>query len=119
MEEFKKLFLLLKEYLEAQKDNMALGAAESMTVMLSAVTVGLVLIMIGSIVLLLVSFALAHTVAEYTGSTALGFASQAVLVAVIGLAVWVRRNAWVTQPIARLMVHIFIERHDNGKEETK
>ncbi|MBP3688746.1 MAG: hypothetical protein J6I54_02025 [Bacteroidaceae bacterium] len=119
MEEFRKLFLLLKEYLEAQKDNMALGAAESITVMLSAVTLGFVLIMLASVVLLLASFALAHTVAEYSGSAALGFASQAVLVAIIGIAVWFRRNAWITQPIARLMVHIFLERRNAGKEEMK
>ena len=55
MDEFKKLFLLLKEYLEAQKDNMALAAAESMTVMLSAVALGFILILLASVLLLLLS----------------------------------------------------------------
>lgn len=118
MDEFKKLFLLLKEYLEAQKDNMALAAAESMTVMLSAVALGFILILLAS-VLLLLSFALAHVVAEYSNSAALGFASQAVLVAIISMVVWLRRNAWITQPIARLMVHIFIERRKADKEDKK
>ncbi|MBO4661157.1 MAG: hypothetical protein J5630_00440 [Bacteroidaceae bacterium] len=119
MDEFKKLFLLLKDYLEAQKDNMALAAAESMTVMLSAVAIGFIFILLASVLLLLLSFALAHVVAEYSNSAALGFASQAVLVAVIGLIVWIRRNAWITQPIARMMVHIFIERRNAEKEERK
>ena len=119
MDEFKKLFLLLKDYLEAQKDNMALAAAESMTVMLSAVAIGFIFILLASVLLLLLSFALAHVVAEYSNSAALGFASQAVLVAVIGLIVWIRRNAWITQPIARIMVHIFIERRNAEKEDRK
>ena len=119
MDEFKKLFLLLKDYLEAQKDNMALAAAESMTVMLSAVAIGFIFILLASVLLLLLSFALAHVVAEYSNSAALGFASQAVLVAVIGLIVWIRRNAWITQPIARMMVHIFIERRNAEKEDRK
>ncbi|MBR6845876.1 MAG: hypothetical protein IKM92_04595 [Bacteroidaceae bacterium] len=119
MDEFKKLFLLLKEYLEAQKDNMALAAAESMTVMLSAVALGFILILLASVLLLLLSFALAHVVAEYSNSAALGFASQAVLVAIIGMVVWLRRNAWITQPIARLMVQIFIERRKADKEDKK
>ena len=46
MDEFKRLFLLLKDYLEAQKDNVALATAESMTVMLSAVAVGLIFILL-------------------------------------------------------------------------
>lgn len=119
MDEFKKLFLLLKDYLEAQKDNMALATAESMTVILSAVTIGFIFILLASVLLLLLSFALAHVVAEYCNSAALGFASQAVLVAVIGLIVWIRRNAWITQPIARMMVHIFIERRNAEKEDRK
>ena len=119
MDEFKKLFLLLKDYLEAQKGNMALAAAESMTVMLSAVAIGFIFILLASVLLLLLSFALAHVVAEYSNSAALGFASQAVLVAVIGLIVWIRRNAWITQPIARMMVHIFIERRNAEKEDRK
>lgn len=119
MDEFRKLFLLLKDYLEAQKDNMALAATESMTVMLSAVAIGFIFILLASVLLLLLSFALAHVVAEYSDSTALGFASQAVLVAVIGLVVWMRRNAWITQPIARMMVRIFIERRNTEKEDRK
>ncbi len=119
MDEFKRLFLLLKDYLEAQKDNVALATAESMTVMLSAVAVGLIFILLASVLLLLLSFAMAHVVAEYCNSTALGFASQAVLVTIIGVVVWLRRNAWITQPIARLMVRIFIERRDARKEEIK
>lgn len=83
MEDFKELFLLLKEYIDKQKENMTLGAAESLTKVLSALIIGAIMFSFGCIILLLACIALALLIGNCTGSAALGFASVAGMILVL------------------------------------
>lgn len=109
LEEFKELFLLLKEYIQKQKETMTLGAAENMTKVFFAATMGLVLLFLVGSALLLCSFAIAFWIKEKTGSIVIGFSSMAVVVLFLALMVWLMRRSLVLQPIARLMVRIFLD----------
>ncbi len=117
MEEFKKLFLLLKEYIEKQKEDMTLGAVESLTKVLSALIVGAILFSFGCIVLLLACIALAFLVAEYTQSNAIGFASISGIILLVVLMFWFNRKRWVVQPIARLMVTTLLSQQKSEEKE--
>lgn len=114
MEEFKELFLLLREYLQKQKENISLGAAEGMTRLFFAATMGLVMIVLGGIIMLMASFALAFYINEVTGSAVIGFSSLAGIIFLILIILWFKRKQWVLQPIARLMVRIFLDANQSG-----
>ncbi|MDE5560722.1 MAG: phage holin family protein [Bacteroidaceae bacterium] len=116
MEEFRELFILLKEYIHKQKENIALGATEGMTILLSVAATGFILIMLGSIVLLLGGFALAFWIGELTDSAAFGFGILAGATLLLAIVFWFKRKQWVLQPIARLMVQIFLEDRHNGND---
>ncbi len=116
MEEFKELFLLLKEYIDKQKEDMTLGAVENLTKVLSALVMGAVAFTLGCIVLVLVCFALAYFIAEETGSMPIGFASMAAIILMVVILFWFCRKQWVVQPLARLMVSIFFGQQSDNKE---
>ena len=118
MEEFKEIFLLIKEYIQKQKENISLGAAESMTRLFYVATVGIVMIVLVGIALLLASFALAFWINEVTDSAILGFASLAGIMLFIALISWGMRRRLILQPIARMMVRIFLEADIPGNDNT-
>ena len=118
LEEFKEIFLLIKEYIQKQKENISLGAAESMTRLFYAATVGIVMLVLIGIALLLASFALAFWINEVTDSAILGFASLAGIMLFIALISWGMRRRLILQPIARMMVRIFLEADMPGNYNT-
>ena len=118
MEEFKEIFLLIKEYIQKQKENISLGAAESMTRLFYAATVGIVMLVLIGIALMLASFALAFWINEVTDSAILGFASLAGIMLFIALISWGMRRRLILQPIARMMVRIFLEADIPGNDNT-
>lgn len=122
MEDFKEFFLLLKEYIQKQKENAALGAAESMTKLLSAVATALIVVILGGISLLLAGFALAFLIGELADSEWVGFCALSVVMLLLMLLFWARRKQWILQPIARLMVQVFLEQQettDDNSSDTK
>ena len=115
MDDFKVLFLQLRDYLRLQKENAAMGAAEGLTVVLSAVAIGFVIINVALAVLLLLGFALAYWLGDLLGCDALGFVVVAGIMLLLGVAFWLKRRDWITNPIARLMVMVFMS--DGDKKE--
>ena len=115
MDDFKVLFLQLRDYLRLQRENAAMGAAEGLTVVLSAVAIGFVVINLVLAVLLLLGFALAYWLGDLLGCDALGFVIVAGIMALLGMVFWFKRKCWITNPIARLMVTVFMS--DRNKED--
>lgn len=95
---------------------MTLGAAESLTKVLSALVIGAILFLFGCIILLLACIALAYLIGEYTGSTSAGFAVMSGIILVLVLIFWFNRKQWVMQSIASLMIQVFFgqRRSDNN-----
>lgn len=118
MEEFKEIFLLIKEYIQKQKENISLGAAESMTRLFYAATLGIVMLVLVGIALLLASFAIAFWINQVTDSAILGFAALAGIMLFIALISWGMRRKLILQPIARMMVRIFLEADMPGNNNT-
>ncbi len=117
MEEFRKLFLLLKEYIEKQKEDMTLGAVESLTKVLSALIVGAILFSFGCLVLLLACIALAFLIGGYAGSHSIGFAVMSGIILLVVLMFWFNRKQWVVQPIAKLMVSTLLSQQKSEDKE--
>ena len=113
-EEIKQIILEAKHYLNLQKKYLAIDAAEKTTVILSAVTIAAICILLGGIVLFFSTFALAYWLGDMFNSLPLGFLTMAVIVALLLVLFYWKRNAWVIQPLARMTAKLFV---DNNEEE--
>ena len=111
IESIGKLLLEFKKYLELQKEFVKLDATEKMTVILSAILIVTVLLLLGSIVLLFLTFALAYYLGDVLGSLSLGFGLISAFILLLTVIFYLNRNRMVIQPCL-LQLHV-------AKEETK
>lgn len=115
-EDIKEIILEVKHYLNLQKKYLAIDAAEKTTAILSAVAIAAICILLGTIILLFCTFALAYWIGDLLNSLPLGFLTMALIVILLLLLFYCKRNAWVIQPLARMTAKLFIE--NDQEEET-
>jgi len=116
-EDFREIILEVRHYLTLQKKYFAIDAAEKTTVILSAVAIASICILLGGIVLLFGTFALAYWLGEILNSLPLGFLTMAVFVAFLLLLFYWKRNAWVIQPLARMIAKLFVDNNEEDEEK--
>ncbi|MCR5180025.1 MAG: hypothetical protein K6C30_02245 [Bacteroidaceae bacterium] len=95
-----------RRYWELQKQYLSLQSVEVLTRLLSTVVLILILILVGSMVLLFASFALAFWLGEMLDSTLLGFGIIAGVLLLLFLLVYAKRNAWIVRPTTAFMVNL-------------
>ena len=115
IESIGKLFLAFKKYLELQKEFVKLDLTEKLTILLGLVLIIAILLMLGSIVLLFLTFALASYLGNLLDSMALGFSIVSAIVLLLALFFYFNRNRLVIQPLARFMTQLIVDRDDNSK----
>ena len=115
IESIGKLLLEFKKYLELQKEFVKLDATEKMTVILSAILVVTVLLLLGSIVLLFLTFALAYYLGDVLGSLSLGFGLISAFILLLTVIFYLNRNRMVIQPMARFMTKLILTKEDGSK----
>lgn len=114
-ESLRKFWQETKSYLELQKEYLTLDAAEKLIVLLSAAALGAICLVIGAMALFFLLFALAAWVGQLSGSVALGFLIMGVALLLLMAVVYFKRKAWIIQPLARLVVGLFVR--DDEEEE--
>ncbi len=110
-----KLLLELKKYLELQKEFVRLECSEKMTVVFSAALIVAALLLLASIALLFLTFALAHYLGAALGSLALGFLLVSAFIFLLAAVFYLNRNRMVIQPIARFMTRLLLTKEDDSK----
>lgn len=115
IESIGKLLLEFKKYLELQKEFVKLDATEKMTVILSAILIVTVLLLLGSIVLLFLTFALAYYLGDVLGSLSLGFSLISAFILLLTVIFYLNRNRMVIQPMARFMTKLILTKEDGSK----
>ena len=115
IESIGKLLLEFKKYLELQKEFVKLDATEKMTVILSAILIVTVLLLLGSIVLLFLTFALAYYLGDVLGSLSLGFGLISAFILLLTVIFYLNRNRMVIQPMARFMTKLILTKEDVSK----
>ena len=115
IESIGKLLLEFKKYLELQKEFVKLDATEKMTVILSAILIVTVLLLLGSIVLLFLRFALAYYLGDVLGSRSLGFGLISAFILLLTVIFYLNRNRMVIQPMARFMTKLILTKEDGSK----
>ena len=115
IESIGKLLLEFNKYLELQKEFVKLDATEKMTVILSAILIVTVLLLLGSIVLLFLTFALAYYLGDVLGSLSLGFGLISAFILLLTVIFYLNRNRMVIQPMARFMTKLILTKEDGSK----
>ena len=115
IESIGKLLLEFKKYLELQKEFVKLDATEKMAVILSAILIVTVLLLLGSIVLLFLTFALAYYLGDVLGSLSLGFGLISAFILLLTVIFYLNRNRMVIQPMARFMTKLILTKEDGSK----
>ena len=115
IESIGKLLLEFKKYLELQKEFVKLDATEKMTVILSAILIVTVLLLLGSIVLLFLTFALAYYLGDVLGSFSLGFGLISAFILLLTVIFYLNRNRMVIQPMARFMTKLILTKEAGSK----
>ena len=115
IESIGKLLLEFKKYLELQKEFVKLDATEKMTGILSAILIVTVLLLLGSIVLLFLTFALAYYLGDVLGSLSLGFGLISAFILLLTVIFYLNRNRMVIQPMARFMTKLILTKEDGSK----
>ncbi len=115
IESIGKLFLEFKNYLELQKEFIKLDATEKLTVILSATLITLVILILGSITLLFLIFALAYYLGDALGSLSLGFALITAFLLLATIVFYLNRNRMIVQPIARFVTKLILTKEDESE----
>ena len=115
---FRKLLQETKHYLNLQKEYVLMDTADKLTVILSTVAISAICFVLCAMILFFLTFALAYWIGNLTGNLSLGFISISALLAIILLIAFKKRNAWVVQPLARMMVRLFVTKEETNNEQS-
>ena len=115
---FRKLLQETKHYLNLQKEYALMDTADKLTVILSTVAISAICFVLCAMILFFLTFALAYWIGNLTGNLSLGFISISALLAIILLIAFKKRNAWVVQPLARMMVRLFVTEEETNNEQS-
>ncbi|MBO4802476.1 MAG: hypothetical protein J5545_11550 [Bacteroidaceae bacterium] len=103
-----QLYEEARQWWSLQKQYVSLNSAEILARLFSAIALWAILILVGSMVLLFASFALAYWLGELLDSTMLGFVIIAAVLFLAVAMVWAKRRAWIIFPTTRFMVKLFV-----------
>jgi len=106
-EQMSQLFTEARQYWSLQKQNLSLQTTEVLTRLLSAIALWAIIILIGALVLLFASFAIAFWLGGLLGNTVWGFVIIAAVLFIVTLLVYANRTAWIISPVTKFMVGLF------------
>ncbi|MBQ0048980.1 MAG: hypothetical protein KBT12_01885 [Bacteroidales bacterium] len=107
-----------KRYYALEKQYLRYTAAEQLTKVISALTVAIVLAVVGFVVFIFLGLAVVHWLGALTHNLGLCFAIYGILLLALLFVFYVNRRRWVMLPLARLMTKTFIkEKEDEDEQE--
>lgn len=108
-DELRELFRSGKQWLEYEKSYLQLTGAEKATILMTAITLGAVLLFLGMIVLLLLALSL-EKLFEMMMCPALAYLSSAGVIILLLVLVFIFRRKLISDPIARFTSKLFISK---------
>ncbi|MCR4994138.1 MAG: hypothetical protein K6A32_01960 [Bacteroidales bacterium] len=112
-----QLFEQARRYFTLQKDYLSLKSVEVLTRLFSTIALAIILILVGFLVVLFGSFALAYWIGELLGSSILGFAIITGALLLGACLVYANRKAWIILPTTRFMVELLASKVNVPTEE--
>lgn len=115
---FHRIIAGVKRYLGLQREYVMLSLAEKLTVVLTALMVGCVLMVLALLVLFFASLAASSLISELTGSATIGYCAIALFYLFVCLFVYFNRKRWIANHIANFLAGILLE-DENDADNTK
>ena len=107
VENIGQLAQLLKEYVELQKEYLKLDVIDKIVRLITALTLTIVLLLLGVAVLFYLSFACVYWLEPITG-TALAFFIIAIFFLTLLLIVFLNRKTWIQRPLVRFLADVLL-----------
>lgn len=98
----------IKKYVDLQKDYVKLDITHKLTVLLSTLILILVLVVIGMIALLYLSFTLAYVLEPHVGGLMNSYAIITGVILLIGALIYLFRQRLIVQPLTTFLTNLFI-----------
>ena len=117
-ENLQSLWSETKNYLELQKQYLMMDTAEKLTVLFSAVALAAVFLLLGIVMLLFFVIAFALWLANFVGGV-WSFSIMGGLILLLMVVIFMKRKQWIVQPLARLVVGLFIHDDPEAEEEAE
>lgn len=116
-ENIQSLWTEVKNNLELQKQYLLMGTAEKLTVLLSAVATAVLCLAFGAMALLFLLLALGFWLGHIAGNSFIGFLFIGVFLLLTMVVVLFCRKRWIVQPLARLVVGLFVPEEEEEQVE--
>ncbi len=107
VENIGQLVQLLKNYVELQKEYLKLDVIDKIVRLITALTLTIVLLLLGIAVLFYLSFACVYWLEPLTG-TALAFFILAIFFLALLLLVFLNRKTWIERPLVRFLAGVLL-----------
>lgn len=116
--QFTHLIEQVRDYLIHQKDLLSLNTVQVLTRLFSMILLWIVLLLVGSLVILFASFALAYWLGNLLDSNVLGFVIIAGVLLLSACIFYLNRRAWIVTPMAGFMISLLASYLTPPTEET-
>ena len=102
------LFTEVKHYIDLQKDYVKLDITHKLTILISTLILILVLVILGMIALLYLSFTLAYILEPYVGGLTNSYAIITGGILLIGLFIYLLRQRFIIHPLTNFLANLFL-----------
>ena len=102
------LFTEVKHYVDLQKDYVKLDITHKLTILLSTLILILVLVILGMIALLYLSFTLAYVLEPYVGGLTNSYAIITGGILILGFIIYAFRKKLIIQPLTNFLANLLL-----------
>lgn len=108
IDNLQSLFMEVKKYIDLQKDFVKLDITHKLTILLSTLILILVLIVLGMIALLYLSFTLVYILEPHVGGLTISYAIITGGILLMGILIYGLRKRLIIQPLANFLVNLLL-----------
>lgn len=118
IETISRLIAELKRYAELKGKSLQIDFVCKLTVLASALVLGLILFLLGGLAILFISMLLVATLTTLTDSEIVANAIVVLLYLLLGLLVYAKRHAWIESPLANFLAKLFLEGNKSDENDS-
>lgn len=116
--DFDELVAQIKRYLSLQKELTLVQLTEKLTKLLAAGAWLLVCVVFGGMIIFYLMNAMAHALGDYLHSMAYGCLIVAGLLCIVLLIGYIKRHAWITNPVLRYICRLLLPEDSVADEQS-